>query len=86
MDFETGIRGPSKDVIHLVRTTARGRCAAARSGNAHHNYERYLALAREATVRGDPIEAENCHQHAEHYFRVRRLCNLYSLTTSGLRA
>ena len=42
------------------------------SGNAHHNYERYLALAREATVRGDPIEAENCHQHAEHYFRVMR--------------
>ena len=40
------------------------------SGNAHHNYERYLALAREATVRGDPIEAENCYQHAEHYFRV----------------
>ena len=42
------------------------------SGNALHNYERYLALAREATVRGDPIEAENCHQHAEHYFRVMR--------------
>ena len=33
---------------------------------------RYLALAREATVKGDPIETENCHQHAEHYFRVMR--------------
>ena len=42
------------------------------SGNDRRNYERYLELAREATVRGDPIEAENCHQHAEHYFRVMR--------------
>ena len=41
-------------------------------GNAVRNYERYIALAREATLRGDVIEAENCHQHAEHYFRVMR--------------
>lgn len=41
-------------------------------GNAQRNYERYLALAQEATRRGDPIEAENCYQHAEHYFRVVR--------------
>ena len=27
--------------------------------NAHRNYERYLALAREATLNGDIIEAEN---------------------------
>jgi Domain of unknown function (DUF4167) len=40
------------------------------AGNAHRNYERYLALAREATLNGDTIEAENCYQHAEHYFRV----------------
>jgi len=42
------------------------------SGNAARNYERYIALAREATMRGDMIEAENCNQHAEHYFRVMR--------------
>lgn len=42
------------------------------SGNATRNYERYLALAREATLNGDIIEAENCCQHAEHYFRVMR--------------
>ena len=42
------------------------------SGNAHRNYERYMALAREATLNGDIIEAENCYQHAEHYFRVTR--------------
>ena len=42
------------------------------AGNAHKNYERYMALAREATVNGDIIEAENCYKHAEHYFRMTR--------------
>ena len=42
------------------------------SGNAERNYERYLALAREAASKGDTIEMENCYQHAEHYFRVMR--------------
>jgi hypothetical protein len=42
------------------------------SGNAHRNYERYLALARDATLNGDIVEAENFYQHAEHYFRVTR--------------
>ena len=42
------------------------------SGNASRNYERYLARAREAASAGDMIEAENCYQHAEHYFRVMR--------------
>ena len=40
------------------------------SGNAHRNYERYVALAREAQRNGDAVEMENCYQHAEHYFRV----------------
>lgn len=43
-----------------------------RSGNAHRTYERYLALAREATAHGDTIEAERLYQFAEHYFRVMR--------------
>ena len=42
------------------------------AANAHRSYERYVALAREATLNGDHIEAENCYQHAEHYFRVMR--------------
>ena len=42
------------------------------AGNAHRNYERYLALAQEARSNGDTIEAENFYQHAEHYFRVIR--------------
>ena len=40
--------------------------------NARTNYERYTNLAKEATRRGDTIEAENLYQHAEHYFRVMR--------------
>ena len=42
------------------------------SGNAQRNYERYMALAREAALGGDSVEMENCYQHAEHYFRMMR--------------
>jgi hypothetical protein len=44
----------------------------ASAGNAQRNCDRYVALAREAALKGDPIEAENFYQHAEHYFRVLR--------------
>ena len=40
------------------------------AGNAYQSYEHYLALAREATLSGDTVEAENFYQHADHYFRV----------------
>ena len=39
-------------------------------GNAYQIFERYVALAREASTGGDPIAAENLYQHAEHYFRI----------------
>jgi hypothetical protein len=39
-------------------------------GSAYQIFERYVALAREAAIGGDPIAAENLYQHAEHYFRV----------------
>ena len=42
------------------------------NGNAGANYARYMALAKEAASKGDSIEAENCYQHAEHYFRTMR--------------
>ena len=42
------------------------------AGNARGKYESYVNLARDAASRGDPIEAENLYQHAEHYFRVLR--------------
>ena len=39
-------------------------------GSPHQIFERYVALAREASTSGDRVAAENLYQHAEHYFRV----------------
>lgn len=39
-------------------------------GTANQVYEKYLALARDASSSGDRIMAENFFQHAEHYFRI----------------
>ena len=49
-----------------ARRTANG------GGNARQNYDRYLALGREAQLAGDEVEMERCYQFAEHYFRVTR--------------
>jgi Domain of unknown function (DUF4167) len=38
--------------------------------DAKRQYERYLALARTALLNGDDVEAQNCYQHAEHFFRT----------------
>jgi hypothetical protein len=38
--------------------------------SAARNYQRYSALAREASSRGDMVAMKNFYQHAEHYFRV----------------
>ena len=39
-------------------------------GSASQIFEKYLALARDATVSGDRVMAENYLQHAEHYYRI----------------
>ncbi len=39
-------------------------------GTAAHIAEKYVQLARDAHVAGDPVAAESYLQHAEHYFRV----------------
>src|SRR5215471_5880477 len=39
-------------------------------GSSHQIFERYVALAREASASDDRVAAENLYQHAEHYFRV----------------
>ncbi|MCW5699196.1 MAG: DUF4167 domain-containing protein [Rhodospirillales bacterium] len=39
-------------------------------GTAQQVLDRYLALARDATLAGDPITAESYFQYAEHYYRV----------------
>lgn len=41
-------------------------------GTAQQIYDKYLALARDASSAGDRVKAENYLQHAEHYFRVLR--------------
>lgn len=45
----------------------RGRNALA---DAKRQYQRYLALADAAILNGDTVEAQNCYQHAEHFFRT----------------
>ena len=64
-------RGAPPANRQAVRRHSTGRHNNA-SANAQRNYERYLALARDAASSGDIIEMENCYQHAEHYFRVTR--------------
>jgi hypothetical protein len=44
-------------------------------GNPLQIFERYVALAREASTSGDRVAAENLYQHAEHYFRVMNAAN-----------
>ncbi len=68
----TGNQRPPRRQPPASRTNVVNRQRQNGAGNAQMNYERYIALAREATSNGDIIEAENCYQHAEHYFRVMR--------------
>lgn len=44
-------------------------------GNAWQVYEKYQALARDATSNSDPVLAENLLQHAEHYYRIIEAIN-----------
>jgi hypothetical protein len=44
-------------------------------GTPHQIFERYIALAREASTSGDRVASENLYQHAEHYFRVMNAAN-----------
>ena len=39
-------------------------------GNATQVYEKYAALARDATAAGDRVLAEGLNQYAEHYYRI----------------
>lgn len=39
-------------------------------GTASHIYEKYVALARDASSSGDRVLSENYMQHAEHYLRI----------------
>jgi hypothetical protein len=69
-NMRSGFQRPHRRPLSGQSSATRQRQNGA--GNAHRNYERYMALARVATLNGDMIEAENCFQHAEHYFRMTR--------------
>lgn len=55
---------------HRMQTFESNGPAVKIRGNAYQVFERYIALAREASSSGDRIAAENLYQHAEHYFRI----------------
>ena len=42
-------------------------------GNASQIYDKYMQLARDASLAGDRVRAENLFQHAEHYLRIVQL-------------
>lgn len=62
-------RGPSPDRRNPASSDGR-RGSSEATGKPRQRFERYTALAREATAAGDAINAENYYQHAEHYFRL----------------
>ncbi|WP_162260527.1 DUF4167 domain-containing protein [Rhizobium sp. Root708] len=41
--------------------------------NLMKRYEQYMVSAREAAQAGDRVEAENLHQHAEHFYGTAAL-------------
>jgi len=57
---------------NLSGSPYRGRHDRKALASAERNYERYSALAREASSRGDMVAMENFYQHADHYFRMMR--------------
>lgn len=52
-------------------------------GNAQQVVEKYLQLARDATLSGDRITAESYFQHAEHYFRIMNANNANNANNSN---
>src|SRR5665213_2763088 len=63
-----GNRGPRPP--HRMQTFDSNGPSVKIRGNAYQVFERYIALAREASTSGDRIAAENLYQHAEHYYRI----------------
>jgi hypothetical protein len=53
-----------------VTNTSAARSPSNGFQSAQRSYERYLALAQEEARSGNVVGAENCYQHAEHYFRL----------------
>ena len=74
------LKGPSGQnavPFHRFAALNRGRCVGETLAAARRNYERYMARAREASLKGDRIEMENSYQHAEHYLMVMKANRAY---------
>lgn len=52
--------------------TQRSKTQTGTRANWQAKFDQYLAQARIWAAAGDTVEAENCYQHAEHYFRMLR--------------
>ena len=65
-----GSQHSSDQVFNIHRTIDSNGPDVKIRGNAHHVYEKYLQLARDANSSGDRVMAENYLQHAEHYYRL----------------
>jgi hypothetical protein len=59
------------DAQRLLKCESNRAPFARRTGllKALRNYNRYLELGRAEALAGNPVEAENYYQHAEHYLR-----------------
>src|ERR1700741_2431568 len=64
-----------QQIPHRSQTLDRNGPIGKIRGTPHQIFERYVALAREASTSGDRVAAENLYQHAEHYFRVMNAAN-----------
>jgi hypothetical protein len=72
-DRQAARRNPhNKQRPHGGQQRTNGRPQGDTVADAKRNYDRYMALARDAASAGDPIESENFYQHAEHYLRTMR--------------
>jgi hypothetical protein len=56
----------------MGRTNGQTRGGTNSPANWQHQLDHYLARARAFAEAGDNVEAENCYQHADHYFRMIR--------------
>ncbi len=71
-------KGPVRPRIGTPRSPGhskghRSEVKRARPDSSAHpkaNFDRYLALARDAAASGDEVESEYYLQHADHYFRL----------------
>ena len=66
----TGKRNPNQNQNSRSRNYENSGSENKVRGSSQQILDKYLALARDASLAGDRIAAEGYHQYAEHYFRL----------------